>query len=120
MFSDDLRRPTSSHYPYEDTSPHHPGVPFRHVPGAQPPSNWRPRPSYVVLKTCYLDVERKTFRLELQKNHLGKCVRITELSASKKTAIIIPADGLREVTQAVAELLRIMRADSIEENSSLE
>ena len=55
------------------------------------------------LKTAEIQVERKTFRLTLKENPLGRFVRVTEMG-TRKNSIIIPATGVEGFCQVLGEM----------------
>ncbi len=59
------------------------------------------------LKTEKLQIERKTFLFALKENPRGRFLRITEDVGGRRDTIIIPATGLEEFRQMIAEMARV-------------
>ena len=57
------------------------------------------------LRTENIQVERKQFSFDLQQNHLGRFLRITENVKGKRDVIIIPATGLKEFRSALDQII---------------
>jgi hypothetical protein len=53
------------------------------------------------LRTETIQVERKQFSFDLQENHLGRFLRITENVKGKRDVIIIPVTGLKDFRKAL-------------------
>jgi len=53
-----------------------------------------------------LDVERKTFYLDLRENPRGRFLRITEDVKGRRDTIIIPATGLHLLREALENVIR--------------
>lgn len=58
------------------------------------------------LLTEQVQVERKTFSLELKENPRGRFLRITEDVGGRRDTIIIPAPGLRTVRDALDRVIQ--------------
>ena len=78
--------------------------PFRGYSGESGP---RPAASEDTLKTEKLQIERKTFVFALKDNPRGRFLRITEDVGGRRDAIIIPATGLEEFRQMIADMARV-------------
>lgn len=78
--------------------------PFRGYSGD---SGSRPAASEDTLKTEKLQIERKTFVFALKDNPRGRFLRITEDVGGRRDAIIIPATGLEEFKQMIADMARV-------------
>jgi hypothetical protein len=59
-----------------------------------------------ILRSEKIQIERKTFLFQLRENPRGRFLRITEDVAGRRDTIIIPAPGLEEFSQMVAEMTR--------------
>jgi hypothetical protein len=66
----------------------------------------RPPVNEDTLRTERIQVERKTFVFTLKENPRGRFLRITEDVGGRRDAIIIPAPGLEEFAQVVANLAK--------------
>lgn len=53
-----------------------------------------------------IDVERKTFYLDLRENPRGRFLRITEDVKGRRDTIIIPATGLHLLREALENVIR--------------
>ena len=78
--------------------------PFRGYSGDAGP---RPPSTEDTLKTEKLQIERKTFVFALKENPRGRFLRITEDVGGRRDTIIIPATGLDEFKQAIADMARV-------------
>jgi hypothetical protein len=58
------------------------------------------------LLTEQVQVERKTFSLELRENPRGRFLRITEDVGGRRDTIIVPAPGLRDVRDALDRVIK--------------
>ena len=61
------------------------------------------------LRTETIQVERKQFSFDLQENHLGQFLRITENVKGKRDVIIIPATGLKEFRNALDQIISFVK-----------
>jgi len=52
-----------------------------------------------------IDVERKTFFIELKENPRGRFVRFTEDVRGRRDTIIIPASGLLDIRDALDRII---------------
>ena len=58
------------------------------------------------LKSGEIQIERKHFIFALKENPRGRLLRITEDIAGRYNSIIIPATGLHEFKQMLAEMIK--------------
>jgi hypothetical protein len=67
---------------------------------------FKPKPAVQeeTIKTGQVQIERKTFILSLKENPRGRFLRITEETAGRRTAIIVPAPGLPEFHQILGQI----------------
>src|SRR5690349_12396750 len=70
--------------------------------------NQQPRPVVQedTLKTGAVQVERKSFVLNLKENPKGRFLRITEDAKGKRSTIIIPSTGLEEFQRVITEMTK--------------
>jgi hypothetical protein len=80
----------------------HPPRPY----GAPAPEFDRPRVQEDTLKEAYLQIERKSFRLQLKENPRGRFLRISEESSGGRSGIIVPGTGLAEFQKQLGNLLK--------------
>ena len=66
----------------------------------------RPQVPEDTLKSSLVQIERKTFALFLKENNRGRLLRITEETGGKRNSIIIPATGLAEFRNMLAEMVK--------------
>ncbi len=52
-----------------------------------------------------VQVERKTFTFDLRENPRGRFLRITEDVGGRRDAIIIPATGLKELSEVLGRVI---------------
>ena len=73
--------------------------------------NQQPRPQIQeeTLKTCNLEVERKSFRLALKENSRGRFLRVTESGGNKFSSIVVPASGLADFQLMINEMVSVAR-----------
>lgn len=57
------------------------------------------------IKSESIQVERKIFFLDLKENRRGRFLRITEDVRGRRDTIIIPAPGLRDLRDALNEII---------------
>lgn len=57
------------------------------------------------LATEKIEVEYKTFFLDLQENHRGRFLRITEDAGGRRETIIIPIENASEFTEGVKRIV---------------
>ncbi len=57
------------------------------------------------LRSEKIQVERKTFFLDLKENQRGKFLKITEDVGGRRDTIIIPASGLPEIADVLNEMI---------------
>jgi hypothetical protein len=69
----------------------------------------KPRIAEGVMKTEYLQVERKSFTFTLRENPRGRFLRITEDAGGQHTNILIPASGLEEFVGMVEGMAKEAR-----------
>jgi hypothetical protein len=62
------------------------------------------------IRTAKLQIERKTFTLQLQVNALGLLLRVIEQTRGRTNSIVIPATGLPAFHCALSELLNACRS----------
>jgi hypothetical protein len=70
------------------------------------PSAPRPQVREDTLKSGEVQIERKHFIFALKENPRGRLLRITEDIAGRYNSIIIPATGLHEFKQMLAEMIK--------------
>jgi hypothetical protein len=58
------------------------------------------------LKSDELQIERKTFFLTLKENPRGRFLRISEENGDKRSSIIIPGSGLKELQKVLEEMVK--------------
>ena len=58
--------------------------------------------------------ESKTFHLDLKENPRGKFLRITEVSASMRSTVIIPASGISELVIGLQQCLAYLEEQAEE------
>jgi len=58
-----------------------------------------------VIQSKQLQIERKSFQIELRENDRGKFLRVTEEAHGRRNTIIVPSTGVDEFTAAIAEVL---------------
>ena len=58
-----------------------------------------------VIQSKQLQIERKSFQIELRENERGKFLRITEEAHGRRNTIIVPSTGVDEFTAAIGQLL---------------
>ena len=58
-----------------------------------------------VIQSKQLQIERKSFQIELRENDRGKFLRVTEEAHGRRNTIIVPSTGVHEFTAAIAEVL---------------
>jgi hypothetical protein len=58
------------------------------------------------LKTERLQIERKSFVFALKENPRGRFLRITEDVGGRRDTIIVPATGLEEFREMIAEMTK--------------
>lgn len=89
---------------------------YGYNPYARPSFN-RPAPAFNrppprvpdnVLHAGNLEVERKSFNITLRENDKGRFLRITEMKGTLRQSIIVPASGLKEFQQVLAEMVKEM------------
>jgi len=68
--------------------------------------NPQPRVVEGILKTENLQVERKSFTLQLRENPRGRLLRITEDVQGRRNQIIIPSTGLEEFRRVIADMAK--------------
>lgn len=85
-----------------------PPSPFEPRPPRQPWHQLPPRPHVQedTLKAHELQIERKTFVFLLRENSRGRFLRIIEQGDNKSASVIIPAAGLNEFRDLLAEMLK--------------
>lgn len=66
----------------------------------------QPKVEEDTLKTGTVQVERKTFILNLKENPRGRFLRITEDGNGKRNTIIIPSTGLEEFQRVLTEMTK--------------
>jgi hypothetical protein len=71
-----------------------------------PYGNPQPRVVEGVLKSESLQIERKTFTMQLRENPRGMLLRFSEDVQGRRNNIIIPAPGLEEFRRIVAEMAK--------------
>ena len=57
------------------------------------------------LATEKIEVEYKTFFLDLQENHRGRFLRITEDAGGRRETIIVPIENAAEFTEGVKRIV---------------
>jgi len=57
------------------------------------------------IATEKIEVEYKVFFLDLQENHRGRFLRITEDAGGRREAVIIPIENAQEFTDAVKKII---------------
>lgn len=60
------------------------------------------------LATEKIEVEHKMFFLDLQENHRGRFLRITEDAGGRRETIIIPMENAREFTETVRRIVAVV------------
>jgi len=85
------QRPTPR--PFPQSSEWSPGAPKPHV-------------NEDTLKQAQVQIERKTYVFSLKENVRGRLLRITEDTGGKRNSIIIPATGLVEFKNLLAEMIK--------------
>jgi hypothetical protein len=58
-----------------------------------------------VIQAKQLQIERKSFQIELRENERGKFLRITEEAHGRRNTIIVPSTGVDDFTKAIGEVL---------------
>jgi hypothetical protein len=58
-----------------------------------------------------LQAERKVFFLSLRENPRGRVLRVTEDAAGRRDTIMIPADGLETIQEALATAIQIHKSN---------
>ncbi|MGI8820902.1 MAG: DNA-binding protein [Chthoniobacterales bacterium] len=66
----------------------------------------RSAPVENVIETRHVQVERKTFHLEMRENERGQFLRITEEAHGRRNTIIIPSTGIADFTAAITETVK--------------
>jgi hypothetical protein len=74
--------------------------------GAPSPEFDRPHVQEDTLKEAYLQIERKSFQFKLKENSRGRFLRVSEVSAGGRSAIIIPGGGLAEFQKLLENLVK--------------
>jgi hypothetical protein len=54
-----------------------------------------------IIESKQLQIERKSFHLELRENDRGRFLRITEESPGRRNTIIVPGTGIDDFTTAI-------------------
>ncbi|MDD5350067.1 MAG: PUR family DNA/RNA-binding protein [Chthoniobacteraceae bacterium] len=57
------------------------------------------------LATEKIEVEYKTFFLDLQENHRGRFLRITEDAGGRRETVIVPIENATEFTETVKRIV---------------
>lgn len=57
------------------------------------------------LATEKIEVEYKMFFLDLQENHRGRFLRITEDAGGRRETVIVPIENAREFTDALKRII---------------
>jgi len=57
------------------------------------------------LATEKIEVEYKTFFLDLQENHRGRFLRITEDAGGRRETVIVPIENAREFTESLKRIV---------------
>ena len=57
------------------------------------------------LATEKIEVEYKTFFLDLQENHRGRFLRITEDAGGRRETVIVPIENATEFTETVKKVV---------------
>ena len=57
------------------------------------------------LATEKIEVEYKTFFLDLQENHRGRFLRITEDAGGRRETVIVPIENAREFTESLKRVV---------------
>ena len=86
--------------------------PFRPRSPKQPWHQLPPRPHVQedTLKASELQIERKTFVFLLRENSRGRFLRIIEQGGNNSASIIVPAVGLTEFKNLLADMLKTAEA----------
>ena len=58
-----------------------------------------------IIASKEVQVERKQFLIEFRQNPRGQFLRVTEEAHGRRNTIIVPSTGLKEFTDAIAEVL---------------
>ena len=75
--------------------------------GNRPYGTPKPPVNEDTLKSEKIQIERKTFLFTLRENPRGRFLRITEDVGGRRDTIIIPATGLEEFKQMIADMARV-------------
>lgn len=65
-----------------------------------------------IIEAKQLQIERKSFFVELRENDRGRFLRITEESGGRRNTIIVPGTGINDFTAAIGQVASVGLSDN--------
>lgn len=65
-----------------------------------------------IIEAKQLQIERKSFSVELRENDRGRFLRITEESVGRRNTIIVPGTGINDFTAAIGQVTSVGLSDN--------